>query len=70
MFVCILFEILTSIEGVLLGKQGLHSGKIAAVLIGAHVGLLVGDPGLHHVGLPQQLQVRRVVHQGCLAPRR
>lgn len=59
----------TSIESILLGEQGLHGGEVAAELVGAHVRLLVRDPRLHHVRLPQQLQVRRVVHQRGLAAR-
>lgn len=62
--------ILTGVEGILLGQQRLHRGQVAAELVGAHVRLLVRYPGLDHVGLPQQLEVRRVVDQSSLAARR
>jgi hypothetical protein len=57
----------SDVEGLLLGEQRLDAGQVPSELVRADMRLLVRNPGLHHVGLPHELQVGGVVQQVVLA---
>lgn len=55
------------VERLLLRQQRLHRRQVPAVLLALDVRLLVGDPALHDVRLPHELQVGGVVDEPGLA---
>lgn len=51
----------------LLSKQGLNGRKISPIIVRADLSLFVGDPALHYIGLPQELEKGGVIHQTVLS---
>ena len=44
-----------STEGLLLGEEGLHGAEVPAVVLTAHLRLLVCYPRVYHICLPHEL---------------